>query len=79
MIQRAQILSAGIKPGDSYISIWALCMPKAASERRQVRIIGTGHPITANMSGYDFVSTVIHQVGSSVLCWHVFVEVSNAA
>jgi hypothetical protein len=74
----AQVLSADINPGDSGISVWALCNPEAANELRQFRVVGTGNHITASLSGYDFLSTVIHRIGSNVLCWHVFTKATNA-
>jgi len=71
----AEVLSAAIKPNESAISVWVLFEPYLGEPvNRTFRIISTGHTITDDLEGFKFIDTVIHQIGGSTLCWHVFVK-----
>jgi len=60
-----EILTCQVQNGG--ICLWAIVDPKQRTEKRTVRIVGTGRPMP---DGCTYVSTV--QMGAFV--WHIFLE-----
>lgn len=65
MPQNARVLHVGVQQGGAHL--WVLCNPKAPTEERLFRIVGTGHPFDGN--GH-YLGTVFLHDGALVL--HVF-------
>lgn len=65
----AEILCAQMQHND--ICLWALVEPKSPEECRQIKVIGTGHPIVEEKLIY--ISTV--QMHGGTLIWHVFEKI----
>ena len=54
--------------------VWAVVDDSelAMKDRREFRVIGTGHEITRSLEGWQFIGTV--QMANGALVWHVFVD-----
>lgn len=75
----AQFLSVACKPGEASVSLWAIVDTSKFKVTRTVRIVGTGNPLNerAGDPDFNFVGTACADYGSTVLCWHVFVEAAH--
>ena len=49
--------------------IWAIVEPEAGTEKRDIRIYGTGH-LMGNKENLEHIGTI--QQASGALVWHVF-------
>lgn len=66
----ARILS--VQEQDGEVRLWAIVVPKAATERRHFRIFGTGHPVD-HAERLAYLGTV--QDAAFRVVWHVFEQV----
>ena len=68
----AEVLSIGIKPGDSVVSLWAL-VPKEPLDEEPLRFwcVGTGWTLPGDAK-LEHVGTAIEPESATV--WHVFRE-----
>jgi len=67
----SEILSAQDQGG--VVTLWALCDPRRGSGPVEVTIIGTGHPVPADLGLFYYVGTV----QQSSFVWHVFAKRLN--
>lgn len=69
----AQILS--VKMLNEQLFIWAIIdVNEAYKEYREIRILGTAHPIAPEeLIGYQFLDTIVDQREPGTLIWHIFV------
>lgn len=66
----AQVLSVQVQYGVPVL--WALVDPEARKEAREIRMHGTGHPISDGLDGYTFIDTI--QMAKGELVFHFFVR-----
>jgi len=52
------------------ICLWALVDEDKIQVAREIRVIGTGHPIYDDSGNMDYIGTV--QMMSGKLIWHIF-------
>ena len=50
--------------------LWALVDEDKVEEAREIRVIGTGHPIYDDSGKLDYIDTV--QMMNGELIWHIF-------
>lgn len=70
---RAKILTVQVQYHTNIV-LWALVNPELPTEKRSIRIIGTGHKINNNES-LKYISTIQMEGGS--LVWHIFETTAN--
>jgi len=66
MPEGAEILSAQMQ--GNMLCLWALVNPAAPNQRREIEVIGTGHPMPDAKRRY--ISTA--QMHGGALVWHIF-------
>lgn len=71
----AQVLQVAIKPGDEWISLWALCRAGPVNEvPRRFWCVGTGWNVLPGAQRMEYVGTAIETDSATV--WHVFEELT---
>lgn len=63
-----KILKVGEQNGE--LVIWIMVDDEGETETLNVYIVGTGHKVPGELTGFDFFDTVQMQNG---LVWHVFI------
>ncbi len=53
--------------------IWAVVEPNKERETRGFFVVGTGHPLPPDAG--DYLSSVQHRIGNTILVWHIFEEI----
>ncbi len=75
MPQGAQALTVQMQRGQP--CLWALVDQDAPREGLEVRIHGTGHPISDNLDGFTYMDTF--QIQGGMLVFHAFTRISPHA
>lgn len=72
--QEIQVPAGGefisVQVQNDVMCLWALVDEDKVQEAREIRVIGTGHPIYDDSGKLDYIGTV--QTMNGQLIWHIF-------